>query len=874
MGALGINRSVVHAALLSILLSLLLSQQAFGQQAVVAQGNLFNYTISANLTDLENPLVDPQDILLTGLVEPKHQIPHEAIPYMPPPADFPPDKWGNRIPDFSQVGYRSGHVPLPQVPVKITLQPSSDPLINDRARIQNAIDWVGRQPLRRVRLRDNKTVIYARGAVLLQAGIYRVQGSLILNQSGVVLRGEGNGPDGTILIAMGQFVHDFIILNGLLDSSFQGDPEYLVRYGGDPRAVQPKNPYVMQDEHATPVAHNYIPVGVTRIPVQDISPFKVGREIVLERRPNDEWIHLLGMDHIPPRPGGKGATASWKAKQYKSRYIRKILKVQRARHDSNKISSSNSVRDEQSGAVKETTEREGEKEDKKEGLNTQWVKDRRGRKEVQGRTAWTPEPEQQQFLKDASEVVDRSRLGQGQNAFVIAAIPTDPYSSGDGSIETNVEMDNKGGDEKNQNGDVKDNGGIKKAQIDEPKEGEEEKAKDRRLLENQEDLVKTLEIKEKFMRRPRKPHPGWKPGYLTLDIPTVMNIDPNYGRGIVYNFKRESSIPSDVGVENLALWSEFDPDSLADEQHAWYAVSVDNCEHCWVADIRATNFVSGVKLDAGSKHVTVQDCEILDPISEASSGGRRYMYLLHGQMGLVKRCYATNARHDFLTGGLTPGPNVFVDSQGDNANNDAGPHSRWATGTLYDNIHSHGFNIRNRGWMGSGQGWAGAFQVGYKCTADTAGEFQSPPGGTNWIIDFPGKLTKHKTSQFEGESATFLDTDDKNQDKIPRSLYWSQLVARTGSSDKAAKQLEKLVGVEGKNIYPPRLPRRYVTSQEIIASQERFRGQLGVPGKKAWEEDDKAEEIEVHEKITSTTDIQKIIQRLKQKMEEDLKRSL
>ncbi|KAF9351942.1 hypothetical protein BGX34_000261 [Mortierella sp. NVP85] len=65
--------------------------------------------------------------------------------------DFPPDRWGNRVPDFSQVGYQGGHVPLPQVPVRIILQPSADPRINDRARIQKTIDWVG-QPLQEFKL--------------------------------------------------------------------------------------------------------------------------------------------------------------------------------------------------------------------------------------------------------------------------------------------------------------------------------------------------------------------------------------------------------------------------------------------------------------------------------------------------------------------------------------------------------------------------------------------------------------------------------------------------------------------------------------------------------------------------------------------------
>lgn len=56
---------------------------------------------------------------------------------------------------------------------------------------------------------------------------------------------------------------------------------------------------------------------------------------------------------------------------------------------------------------------------------------------------------------------------------------------------------------------------------------------------------------------------------------------------------------------------------------------------------------------------------------------------------------------------VTLGPNVFVDSTGVDGNNDTGPHERWAMGVLYDNITCNTINVRQRSWMGSGQGWAG-----------------------------------------------------------------------------------------------------------------------------------------------------------------------
>ncbi|KAF9099543.1 hypothetical protein BGX23_001184 [Mortierella sp. AD031] len=331
------------------------------------------------------------------------------------------------------------------------------------------------------------------------------------------------------------------------------------------------------------------------------------------------------------------------------------------------------------------------------------------------------------------------------------------------------------------------------------------------------------------------------PGYLHLDIPLVMNMDPVYGSGIVYNFKRQSHIPSDVGLENLALWSEHDPtDSYGeeDEHHGWFAVMIDHCENCWVADIRARNIVSGIKASPGSKHVTVQDCEVTDPVSLRSEGGRRYMFMLQGQMGLVKRCLASDGRHDFITGSKTAGPNVFVDSEGVRASNDAGPHDRWTTGTLHDNIHSYDLNVRNRGWMGSGQGWSGAFHVVYHSSAEAPSHFQSPLGATNWIIEYQDTLGE-KTIEFDGDDATFLDPEPSDIGWTPRSLYWSRLVARMGNDSRAAEWVGQMVG------YSQALPRRFLTLDEIVIAE----GALELSGpprrRKKWDMDEDEAEASI-----------------------------
>ena len=68
-----------------------------------------------------------------------------------------PDSHNNTIPDFSHVGYRAGHVPIPMFPVKKTLKPIEGSR-DDTARIQAAIDEVGNMPLT-ASSRDRKSVV-------------------------------------------------------------------------------------------------------------------------------------------------------------------------------------------------------------------------------------------------------------------------------------------------------------------------------------------------------------------------------------------------------------------------------------------------------------------------------------------------------------------------------------------------------------------------------------------------------------------------------------------------------------------------------------------------------------------------------------------
>jgi len=106
---------------------------------------------------------------------------------------------------------------------------------------------------------------------------------------------------------------------------------------------------------------------------------------------------------------------------------------------------------------------------------------------------------------------------------------------------------------------------------------------------------------------------------------------------------------------------------------------------------------------------------------------------------------------------------------------DSGPHHRWATGTLYDNVRdSRQINSQNHGPTGTGQGWAGAQQVLWNCQAGST-VCEAPKGAMNFAI---GCSTKRNDGLWIDEPDGFWE--HHGQPVKPRSLYYKQLEDRLG----------------------------------------------------------------------------------------------
>lgn len=268
---------------------------------------------------------------------------------------------------------------------------------------------------------------------------------------------------------------------------------------------------------------------------------------------------------------------------------------------------------------------------------------------------------------------------------------------------------------------------------------------------------------------------------ITLDAPVMDIIDPVYAKGFVT--KITSSRVQHCGIERIKMTSAYTstwPSSLGgvahDENHGWNAISLGEAKDCWVKHVAAYYFgYSCVNIGNNASFITVDSCALYDPIS-LLEGGRRYSFNVNGQRSLVKNCITREGRHDYVNGARVAGPNVFYLCKALNARSVTGPHHRWATGILYDNIWSdHEMNAEDRVTSGSGHGWAGAQIMFWNCTAKKFVVQDPPSHHLNWAIGCIGEITSN--GSFSKRELAIVQSPQNRIEAIP-SLFVAQLEER------------------------------------------------------------------------------------------------
>jgi hypothetical protein len=292
---------------------------------------------------------------------------------------------------------------------------------------------------------------------------------------------------------------------------------------------------------------------------------------------------------------------------------------------------------------------------------------------------------------------------------------------------------------------------------------------------------------------------------ITTDVTIFTAIDTRWGGGEILKYNDERI--DQVGVENLRGVSEYDPkvrtraygnmdrDDLgakfqyegdeyySDENHLSTLVNISNSKNVWVRNICALHFVNSViQSNAGSKWITVQDCESREPVSQRW-GGRRFTYQMNGQLCLVQRCLSQKGRHSFVLQQSEASGNVYLECTAVNPYSSSEPHNHWVNGILYDNVKAP---LTARFWDYI-IGWGGANIVFWNCEGDFL--IQQPPTAQNYSFGHIGVNAVIFNAALQDLTKPNGHVESMDTHVTPRSLYLTQLKERLG--EEAVKNISK-----------------------------------------------------------------------------------
>ena len=154
--------------------------------------------------------------------------------------------------------------------------------------IQNAINYVS----------GLSDVDGYKGAVLLKAGNYFVERSLLISSSGVIIRGEGSGKKGTVItFRPNKYELNNRSLFQILSINYQ-KPIYHRR--------------------RQKITDKYVPVGQKHFTVVDASDFKLYQNIMIVYKMNDMWLKDIS---------NMGEEQNWLKERYQLKFRRTIVKI-------------------------------------------------------------------------------------------------------------------------------------------------------------------------------------------------------------------------------------------------------------------------------------------------------------------------------------------------------------------------------------------------------------------------------------------------------------------------------------------------------------------------------------------------------------------
>ena len=288
---------------------------------------------------------------------------------------------------------------------------------------------------------------------------------------------------------------------------------------------------------------------------------------------------------------------------------------------------------------------------------------------------------------------------------------------------------------------------------------------------------------------------------ITIHSPVILPMQMKFGGGEIVKLSFSRKRLHNVGVEQMRLiGTGITATCAADNPNRLQtAVHFEYTENSWMRGITVLHTSNSLFKLWDSHYITAEDCASIEPLGPKAAGYRYTFYIdAASSHNLCQRTYTDNGRHDYVLGPRIPGPNVFLDGVSERGGTQ-GPHQRWATGTLFDNLKMQSLiALEHRGTSGTGHSWAGIQSTIWN-TESPSIICDAPVGHMNYAIGNTGteRLSGYINNTQPGVYRGHYD--QHGTPVAPRSLYLKQLEDRLGAT--AVEDItipEQLQGV----IYP------------------------------------------------------------------------
>lgn len=239
---------------------------------------------------------------------------------------------------------------------------------------------------------------------------------------------------------------------------------------------------------------------------------------------------------------------------------------------------------------------------------------------------------------------------------------------------------------------------------------------------------------------------------------------------------------ANLGVESLRIVSPARTINYREDPE-FDGIAMDNIVDSWLRSVAFQDTTNSVRIDQGAERLTVVDVDVHQQ-RPVTSSAKPFDFRINGSQILLDRCTGEGNKVWYVaTQSRSEGPVVVLHCRFAGDGKIEG-HQRWSTGLLIDGcaVPDGEINLRNRGEMGSGHGWAIGWSVLWN---NRAGRIvvQNPPGALNWSIGDAGKHASESMPVFAKPLGPLLPSgvvESAGRPVKPDSLYLEQLRERKG----------------------------------------------------------------------------------------------